>query len=121
MRRHLDFLDSGDCTRRIEWRKCSIPESRTHCVPKFARKFFIKTALCAAANLFVKKIQMLMARVLVEKFACSFALFEMCKWLDCSGRGAITSEKNFESGQFSFGECSRHIQLPAIVGSPVCG
>jgi hypothetical protein len=39
MRRHLDF-----CERkiRIEWRKCWIFESRTHCVPKFARKFFGK-------------------------------------------------------------------------------
>jgi hypothetical protein len=60
-----------------------------------------------------------MARVFVEKFACSFALFDMCKWLRCSGREAITSEKNFESGQISFGEYSRHIQLPAIVANAV--
>jgi hypothetical protein len=60
-----------------------------------------------------------MARVFVEKFACSFALFEACKWLGCLDRGAITSEKIFESGQFSFGECSRHIQLPAIVANAV--
>jgi hypothetical protein len=55
MRRHLDFLDSGECARRIEWRKCSIPESRTHCVPKFARKFFEKNRVVRSRKSFCEK------------------------------------------------------------------
>jgi hypothetical protein len=55
MRRHLDFLDSRECARRIEWRKCSILESRTHCVLKFARKFFDEIAPRAIAKRFFEK------------------------------------------------------------------
>jgi hypothetical protein len=50
MRRHLDFLNFCECERRIEWRKCSIRESRTHCVPKFARKFFDKISMRMTAK-----------------------------------------------------------------------
>jgi hypothetical protein len=54
MRRHLDFLDFGERVRGIEWRKCSIRESRTHCVLKFARKFFDEISPRACAKFFFK-------------------------------------------------------------------
>jgi hypothetical protein len=53
----MNAASFGFCERalRIEWRKCSIRESRTHCVPKFARKYFDEISSRAAANGFFEK------------------------------------------------------------------
>jgi hypothetical protein len=50
----MNAASFGFCERalRIEWRKCSIRESRTHCVPKFARKYFDEISLRACAKYF---------------------------------------------------------------------
>jgi hypothetical protein len=55
MRRHLDFLIFCKRERRIEWRKRWIVESRTHCVPKFARKFLRKNSSCKQPQIIFQK------------------------------------------------------------------
>jgi|ERR1700687_2945205 len=77
MRRHLDFLNFCRREGRIEWRKRWFVESRTHCVPKFARKFFEKNCfVCECEHLFRKNSAREISTI-VQKFrAAAFALID---------------------------------------------